>query len=98
VAGAKAVASANRIGSGGSAGREGPSFRLVPPLGSTIGQYLRLSEDRIKVLVGCGPRCWKYPRYSTPHSRVMFSVEVILGDFTIATFCRFSYIGGRVGF
>jgi CIC family chloride channel protein len=54
VAAAKAVASAICIGSGGSAGREGPIVQIGSALGSTLGQYLRLSEDRIKVLVGCG--------------------------------------------
>lgn len=86
VAVAKAVASAICIGSGGSAGREGPIVQIGSALGSTIGQYLRLSEDRIKVLVGCGAAAGISSVFNAPIAGVMFSVEIILGDFTIATF------------
>lgn len=86
VAAAKAVASAICIGSGGSAGREGPIVQIGSALGSTIGQYLRLSEDRIKVLVGCGAAAGISSVFNAPIAGVMFSVEIILGDFTIATF------------
>jgi chloride channel protein, CIC family len=86
VAAAKAIASAICIGSGGSAGREGPIVQIGSALGSTIGQYLRLSEDRIKVLVGCGAAAGISSVFNAPIAGVMFSVEIILGDFTIATF------------
>jgi chloride channel protein, CIC family len=86
VAAAKAVASAICIGSGGSAGREGPIVQIGSALGSTIGQYLRLSEERIKVLVGCGAAAGISSVFNAPIAGVMFSVEIILGDFTIATF------------
>ncbi|MDD4050569.1 MAG: chloride channel protein [candidate division Zixibacteria bacterium] len=86
VAAAKAVASAICLGSGGSAGREGPIVQIGSALGSTIGQYLRLSEDRIKVLVGCGAAAGISSVFNAPIAGVMFSVEVILGDFTIGTF------------
>jgi CIC family chloride channel protein len=86
VAAAKAVASAICIGSGGSAGREGPIVQIGSALGSTLGQYLRLSEDRIKVLVGCGAAAGISSVFNAPIAGVMFSVEIILGDFTIATF------------
>lgn len=86
VAAAKAVASAICIGSGGSAGREGPIVQIGSALGSTIGQYLRLSEDRIKILVGCGAAAGISSVFNAPIAGVMFSVEVILGDFTITTF------------
>jgi chloride channel protein, CIC family len=86
VAAAKAIASAICIGSGGSAGREGPIVQIGSALGSTIGQYLRLSEDRIKVLVGCGAAAGISSVFNAPIAGVMFSVEVILGDFTIGTF------------
>ncbi|MGA7278963.1 MAG: chloride channel protein, partial [Desulfocapsaceae bacterium] len=54
VAGAKIIASALCIGTGGSAGREGPIVQVGSALGSAIGQVLRLSDDRIRNLVGCG--------------------------------------------
>jgi len=51
---AKVIASALCIGSGGSAGREGPIVQVGAALGSTVGQWLRLSEARIRNLVACG--------------------------------------------
>ncbi|PWB70219.1 chloride channel protein [candidate division GN15 bacterium] len=86
VAAAKAIASAICIGSGGSAGREGPIVQIGSALGSTLGQYLRLSEDRLKVLVGCGAAAGISSVFNAPIAGVMFSVEIILGDFTISTF------------
>ena len=51
---AKVIASALCIGSGGSAGREGPIVQVGAALGSSIGQWLRLSEMRVRNLVACG--------------------------------------------
>jgi CIC family chloride channel protein len=86
VAVAKVAASAICIGSGGSAGREGPIVQIGSALGSTIGQYLRFSEERLKILVGCGAAAGISSVFNAPIAGVMFSAEVILGDFTIATF------------
>jgi len=54
VAIAKIVASALCIGTGGSAGREGPIVQVGSTLGSAMGQILHLSDDRIKNIVACG--------------------------------------------
>ena len=54
VALAKAVASAICIGSGGSAGREGPIVQIGSAIGSTIGQLFKMSAGRVRILVGCG--------------------------------------------
>ena len=54
VAVVKSLASALTIGSGGSAGSEGPIVQIGASLGSTLGQALRLSDDRIRNLVACG--------------------------------------------
>lgn len=50
VAVVKSLASALCIGSGGSVGREGP----IVQIGSAIGQWLRLPDETVKTLVGCG--------------------------------------------
>ena len=54
VAVAKAFASAVTIGTGGSTGREGPVIQIGSALGSACGQFLRLSPDQVRTLVGCG--------------------------------------------
>ncbi|RME27446.1 MAG: chloride channel protein, partial [Candidatus Zixiibacteriota bacterium] len=86
VAVAKSIASAICIGSGGSAGREGPIVQIGAALGSTIGQMFRMSGDRVKVLVGCGAAAGIAAVFNAPIAGVLFSLEVILGDFAIKTF------------
>ncbi len=80
VAVAKVVASALCIGSGGSAGREGPIVQVGSALGSTIGQLLRLSDTRIKNLVACGAAAGIAATFNAPIAGVIFAVEIILGE------------------
>ena len=74
------------IGSGGSAGREGPTVQIGSAVGSTIGQLLHLSSERVRVLVGCGAAAGIAASFNAPLAGVLFALEVILGDFTIHTF------------
>ena len=50
----KALASALTIGSGGSVGREGPIVQIGSALASTLGQLVRMSENRLRIIVACG--------------------------------------------
>ncbi|UCD93663.1 MAG: chloride channel protein [Candidatus Zixiibacteriota bacterium] len=86
VALAKAVASAICIGSGGSAGREGPIVQIGSAIGSAIGQLFKMSQGRVKILVGCGAAAGISAVFNAPIAGVIFSLEVILGDFAIKTF------------
>ncbi|MEW6411485.1 MAG: chloride channel protein [Candidatus Zixiibacteriota bacterium] len=86
VAAAKTIASAICIGSGGSAGREGPIVQIGSAIGSTIGQVFRMSGDRVKILVGCGAAAGISSVFNAPIAGVIFSLEIILGDFAIKTF------------
>lgn len=81
-----ATTSALCIGSGGSAGREGPTVQIGSAIGSTIGQILHLSSERVRVLVGCGAAAGIAASFNAPLAGVLFSLEIILGDFTIHTF------------
>ncbi len=76
----KVVASALCIGSGGSAGREGPIVQVGAALGSTLGQWLNLSEARIRNLVACGSAAGIAATFNAPIAGVMFAVEIILGE------------------
>ncbi len=82
----KTLASAITIGSGGSAGQEGPIVQIGAALGSTFGRVFRLSSDRLKVLVGCGAAGGISAIFNAPIAGVLFALEVILGDFRIQTF------------
>lgn len=82
----KSVASALTIGSGGSVGREGPIVQIGSSLGSSLGQLLRLSEDRVRALVACGAAGGISAAFNAPIAGVIFALEVILGEFTIQGF------------
>jgi CIC family chloride channel protein len=82
----KSLASAISIGTGGSAGREGPIVQIGSAIGSGMGQVLRISEDRIRTLVGCGAAAGIAATFNAPVAGSMFALEIILGDFGLATF------------
>jgi len=86
VAVAKIVASGLCIGSGGSAGREGPIVQVGSALGSSIGQWLHLSDDRIKNLVACGAAAGIAATFNAPIAGVVFAIEVLLSELQVAVF------------
>lgn len=75
----KSLASSINIGTGGSVGREGPIVQIGSALGSTIGQALHLSDDRINNLVACGAAGGIAATFNAPIAGVVFALEVILG-------------------
>jgi CIC family chloride channel protein len=82
----KVVASAITIASGGSVGREGPIVQIGASIGSTIGQIFKLSRKRMETLVGCGAAAGIAAAFNAPIAGAMFSVEILLGDFTVSQF------------
>ena len=58
----KAIASAVTIGSGGSAGREGPIVQIGSAMGSAFGQFLKLPVLQLRTLVACGAAAGKIGR------------------------------------
>lgn len=82
----KSIASAVCIGSGGSVGREGPIVQIGSALGSTFGQVLKLSDDRIRTLVACGAAGGIAATFNAPIAGVFFALEIILGEFTTRAF------------
>lgn len=86
VALAKMLASAVTIGSGGSAGREGPVIQIGAAIGSRIGQAMGMSKQRLRTLVGCGAAAGIAATFNAPIAGALFAVEVILGEFGAAQF------------
>jgi CIC family chloride channel protein len=82
----KTLASAVSIGVGGSVGREGPIVQIGSAIGSSIGQFLKISAERIRILVGCGAAAGIAATFNAPIAGSMFALEIILGDFGVATF------------
>jgi CIC family chloride channel protein len=82
----KSLASAISIAAGGSVGREGPIVQIASAIGSSVGQILKVSPSRMRILVGCGTAAGIAATFNAPLAGVMFALEVILGEFAIATF------------
>jgi len=86
VAVVKSLASSLTIGSGGSAGREGPIVQIGSAIGSTLGQALNQSDNRISNLVACGAAAGIAATFNAPIAGVIFALEVILGRFSVRNF------------
>jgi CIC family chloride channel protein len=82
----KSIASALCIGSGGSVGREGPIVQIGSAIGSTLGQIIRVPDDQMRVLVGCGAAAGIAATFNAPVAGAIFAMEIILVDFAISTF------------
>ncbi|MCU0594764.1 MAG: chloride channel protein [Desulfobacterota bacterium] len=74
------------IGTGGSAGVIAPIVFIGSSLGSIAGQLLGISPDRMRTLVGCGAAGGIAAIFNAPIGGCMFALEVILGDFGLASF------------
>jgi chloride channel protein, CIC family len=82
----KSLASALCIGTGGSVGREGPIVQIGSALGSSIGQWLRVPERRLQMLVACGAAAGISATFNAPVAGVFFALELILRAFTARAF------------
>ncbi|MFH2000664.1 MAG: chloride channel protein, partial [Planctomycetota bacterium] len=83
---AKTLVSAITIGTGGSVGREGPIVQIGSAIGSALGQVLRVSRSKMRTMVGCGAAAGIAATFNAPLAGVLFSLEVILGDFGVRRF------------
>jgi chloride channel protein, CIC family len=79
----KALASAICIGTGGSVGREGPIVQIGSALASSFGQWVRMPENRMRILVACGAGGGIAATFNAPITGVFFGVEIILREFSI---------------
>jgi CIC family chloride channel protein len=86
VAAVKIVASAITIAMGGSVGREGPIVQIGAGLGSTLGQMLRYSPQRLRTLIGCGAAAGIAATFNAPIAGAFFALEILTRDFAVVTF------------
>ena len=82
----KALASALTIGSGGSAGREGPIVQIGASIGSAIGQLRKLPPQYVKTMAAAGAAGGISAVFNAPLAGVFFAMEVILTEFTAQAF------------
>ena len=83
VAAVKSVASAICIGVGGSVGREGPIVQIGSALASSVGQWVRMPENRLRILVACGAAGGIAATFNAPITGVFFGVEIILRELSV---------------
>lgn len=86
VAVVKLLASALTIGSGGSAGREGPIVQIGASLGSSFATRLGLPTNRVVLLATCGSAAGIAATFHAPLAGAVFALEVILLRFSAEAF------------
>ncbi len=72
--------------SGHSVGREGAHIFLGAATGSLLGQRLELPNNAVRTLVGCGTAAGIAASFNTPLAGVIFSLEVVMMDYQLASF------------
>ncbi len=79
------VASAATIGFGGSVGPEAPIVLTGSAIGSNIGKFMRLNYRQITLLLSCGAASALAAVFKAPITGVIFVLEVLMLDITIAS-------------
>ena len=80
------IGSTLTIGSGGSAGPEGPIVTIGAVVGSTVGRILRVDAQDTATLLGCGAAAGLASVFNAPIAGIFFVLEVVLRDFSLRTF------------
>lgn len=82
----KILTSAVTIGSGGSAGAEGPIVQIGAAIASGVGQLFAVTRAQMPVLTGAGCAAGISAIFNAPFGGVLFTLEVILQDFSLRSF------------
>lgn len=78
----KMLTTAVTVGSGGSAGREGPIVQIGAAVGSWISRRFKLGEDEVRSLVAAGAGAGIGASFNAPIAGMLFALEVILSSFS----------------
>jgi CIC family chloride channel protein len=76
----KIIASATTIGSGGSAGREGPIAQIGAGFASLLGQKLMLNPKEMRTLVVAGVAAGISATFNAPIGGSLFALEVLIRE------------------
>jgi len=82
----KTISSSITIGTGGSAGREGPIIQIGAALGSGVGRLLKFTGNKLRTVLACGASGGLAATFNAPMGGAMFASEIIVGDFSLKTF------------
>jgi len=86
VAIAKISSSICTIGTGGSAGAEGPIVQIGSALGSNVGRFLGTNPQNTATMLGCGAAAGIASVFNAPIAGIFFVLEILLRDFSLRTF------------
>ncbi|WP_047863130.1 chloride channel protein [Archangium gephyra] len=82
----KLVASAITIGTGGSAGREGPIVFGGAAFGSAVGRTLGFTRRELAILLASGAGAGIAASFNAPIAGAIFAMEIILREFQLRVF------------
>ncbi|RJS91578.1 chloride channel protein [Salinisphaera sp. Q1T1-3] len=80
------AATAIAIATGQSVGREGTAVHTGAFTGSWLARRLALPNNSVRTLVGCGVAAGIAASFNTPLAGVIFAMEVVMMEYTIAGF------------
>ena len=72
--------------SGQSGGREGPAIHLGATAASLLGQKFQLPNNSIRTMIACGTAAAIASSFNTPIAGVIFAMEVVMMEYTVASF------------
>jgi len=81
----KAITSAITIGSGGAAGREGPTAQISVGVGSIMAGLLRLPDEERRILVLAGMAAGLAAIFRSPLGMAIFAVEILYSGMAFET-------------
>ena len=74
------------LATGQSGGREGPAIHLGATAASLLGHASRLPNNSIRTMIACGTAAAIASSFNTPIAGVIFAMEVVMMEYTIASF------------
>lgn len=78
--------SAVTLGSGASAGREGPVVHFAAVLTSFLSRRLHLGRSLGQTLLACGVASGVAASFNAPFAGIFFALEVVTGNYAMSTF------------
>lgn len=80
------VVSAITIGTGASAGREGPVVHFAAFLSTLVSRFFKLDPEHRRTLLGCAVAAGVASSFNAPIAGVFFALEVVIGSYALRNF------------